>query len=531
MSAGDPVVCDKATEGGIKVTSGRLQVTGTTAPTSGVGTEVSYSTSSSLGGITVYDRDGSAYKGLIADALNTDIKCSGTSIFKVESDGLTINDTSAPGTTTNRLYSVSGALKWNGTILGSMYTVNAGDFVDTYGYTSACITYAISQLPSSGGIVFIPAGIWTVSSTITITGDYVWLVGEGPANTILYRTNATYGDTVVFNGGASSYLVGCGIRDLMIMYINTVTELTAGSTHIKAYYGYNFTIDNCWLKNASIGIVIYGKSVYNKIINCQIEMESGYTWGISGISLLKGSYAGGGSNYEPSVLIDNCDMYPSQPGGWIYGIYANSADGLWISNTHVGRASVAALFLSPTSNAMLAGVKCVNCWFDNDVLSTQTYSVYIEGTGSSTYPLSLIQFIGCNFQGYNTTYGIWIHTGSNVENVIIDGNVFYEYGREAIYLDGGSRIVISNNRIVGGGAAAVSNGISVASTGATRFIITGNSIGYAHMSTSSSSYYYGIYVSSGVGVNYIISSNNCSGTSVGGVSADTNATKIVANNI
>jgi len=462
-----------------------------------------------------------------------------------------LGDAAAPGTTANRMYSVSGELYWNGRKIGEDtltngnnlpdgaaiiaygnanwggsgggdYTFNADDY-GTHGTQAAIVAAIAAAAAAGGGTVFISAGTWTLTSTITIANNYIQLLGEGVGATTLQRTT-NYGDTFIFYTGSASILWGCGIKDMLILHSGS--NMTASDCHIQCYYVYDFIADNLWLKNGGIGMQIIGKSNYVKVTDSAISLESGYS-ATCGMAFTKGSYSDG---LPTSILLDNLDLYPStSTNSWTYGLLIQATDGLWATNVHVGRARTAAVVISPGTDSQLSGLKFTNCWFDNDN-STQTYSVYFSGTGSATYPFGIMNFTGCNFQGYYTNYGFWIESGCNVENVVVSDSLFFDYVYGSVYLAGGNKLIFSNNRIVGGNSSNASvNAISA--VGATRFVISGNSIGYQHMSTSNSLNRYGIYVGPGSWSNYIITGNNCSGNTTGGVYDGGTGSKVVDSNL
>ncbi len=404
---------------------------------------------------------------------------------------------------------------------GSINWYNADDYGGGHG-TQTGITGAIAAAQSAGGgVVYIPAGTWTLTSTITVSSHYVHLQGDGAGATILYRAS-NYGDTLVFHTGATSPLYGCSISNMLIR--QGVSNMTSTHVHVKLYYVWNFRLDNMWIKNGGRGIQVYGQTAAVFITNSQIELESGFS-GYAGLVLYAGSY----SNTLPYITMSNVDMYPStSSNAWTYGILIQACDGFWANNVHVGRATNSAVAIIPSNNTtQISGLKFVNCWFDNDN-STQSYSVYISGTNNSSYPFGIMNFIGCNFQGYYTTYGFFINSSTNAENIIVDSSNFYDYVGGSLYLGGGRKIVISNNRVVGGASGGVYNGLAV--SGATNFVISGNSIGYQHMSSSNSSNAYGIYIAGACG-DYIVTNNNCYGNSTGGVYDGGTGNKVVTNNL
>src|SRR5690606_28121126 len=92
-------------------------------------------------------------------------------------------------TTTNASIYIAGSATTTGysyLATTSMAVVNKVVVVDGdhYSKTSAGINAAINALPSTGGKVYLPAGIYDISSTVTVK-SYVTLEGESATTTIL----------------------------------------------------------------------------------------------------------------------------------------------------------------------------------------------------------------------------------------------------------------------------------------------------------------------------------------------------------
>lgn len=370
---------------------------------------------------------------------------------------------------------------------------------DSYGThgTQAAITAAISAAQSNGGgVVYISAGTWTITSTIVISGGstlglygQIHLRGAGPRATILRRTtNWTSGDTIRLKKGTTGYLYSCSVQDLQIMYQNVPTDMTTSDAHISCYYGIDCFFRNLVLTNGGVGIEMYGRCYGNTIDFVNISIDADHTGNI-GMAFYLGAVDGGGGNYDCTCIITNCDLYPSGML-WNYGIYIASSDGLWFSNVHVGRGLQAAVYIDPhNSSNNVSGLKFNNCWFDSDI-SSQPYAVRMADSTSGNY--GLINFTACMFQGIYCNYGLVIDSGCTVRSVVVDGCIFFNYQRNAIAISGGNHISITNNQIRGSNASGGSYDAIYISTN--YFTISGNHIGYLWNSTGDSLERYGINV-------------------------------------
>jgi hypothetical protein len=87
---------------------------------------------------------------------------------------------------------------WDGSVWKSSDTpgLNALDYVTDGStgtaadpYPGSAIQAAIDDLPSTGGMVFVPEGLWQVDQTISITGDYVTLTSSGWTTQLRAKNN------------------------------------------------------------------------------------------------------------------------------------------------------------------------------------------------------------------------------------------------------------------------------------------------------------------------------------------------------
>lgn len=105
-------------------------------------------------------------------------------------------------------------------------------------------TDALQRVFNSGSLVRIPKGIYKVLGNIVINTDNVTIIGEGA--TLLMN-----GHNVVVGGGSA--------KDLRSNFSISGVELSQGSLQIKCLN--NFSVDNCYIHNATYGLV--GSHCYN----------------------------------------------------------------------------------------------------------------------------------------------------------------------------------------------------------------------------------------------------------------------------
>lgn len=113
------------------------------------------------------------------------------------------------------------------------------------GFNGSSIQAAINDLPSTGGLVFLPDGTYTISQTINLrTGVVLW--GYGKESTILQRTTGTF--TATDNAFIYANSVnGCGLLNLQLDG-NAQTETALGSLFRTGGTSSRIWIRDCYLK-------------------------------------------------------------------------------------------------------------------------------------------------------------------------------------------------------------------------------------------------------------------------------------------
>lgn len=517
--------------------AGRVQATGSTNPTGGTGVELSYDSTNSRGGLTCFDRDLSAYKDMAYNSLAHRFYVSGTERMRITGSdvgiGATspyerlhvggsnpriyIGDSTAPTTTTNRLYSVSGTLYWNGASVtggggggGGGFTFNADDYVAEYGYTRAAIQKAIDAADDTGGTVFIPAGTWTIDTPgliISNTAKGVSLMGEGATDggTVLTRAGGAFHTVSITGNAGTNY----GNEISGIKFTNSAA-MTAGYAHIYLDNGVSVNLHDLSLMDGYHGIMLHACISGVRIHSCQIQMYQ--ITSTHGYAIYMDS--------SPSFSqISHCTITGYMEDGLYYsvGIYLASADVSIISDIYIGE--VSGYDIQMTAAAQLTGVKINNCWLDNSRYANTSRGIYISG--STTY-FGLITISNNTFQGqyypYTCEVGLEIATGSNVNDVSISDNTFFGHGKQAIAVYGGSKISITGNRVLGasGSSPGTYDGINI-DNGVDYLTINDNTVGGSYMSTTGTARY-GISIGNSANSEYfVITGNNCSGNVTGGI--------------
>lgn len=306
-------------------------------------------------------------------------------------------------------------------------------------------------LPTAGGVLFFPPGTYRFDSTVNITKDSVYLLGQSRRTAKLCTSSATLdmfnisGDACLFEGLRFSTIVA-GTPD------NT-TLRTAG-------YAANFTStsDSSGMRKCDIlfqwsGIQSSGSLHFFDDMNIR---EYGNN-AINGSCIL---INGTGDRYITRLTTDN----GSNPTGFA-GIRITECASCVISDSNIIHAGIA-LSLEPPNGKTIPSVEVTNTFFDTSVFGMQ---ITTAGTGS----VYRSKFTNCWF-GTHTTAGIRMN-GTQWDGITFDNCDFYNTGPSGIGIDcptGGGKWTVSNSRIAG-----FTTGINLTASAAHYPQIVGNTIG------------------------------------------------------
>lgn len=192
-------------------------------------------------------------------------------------------------------------LTGSGTILdieGSTTIRGPIPFVDVtaYGTDATAFNSAISTL-SGGGILYIPAGTYTIASQITIDGDDIQIIGAGPDAVL----SSSSGVTMIYGEGRSNVT----IKDLSFVLNNDARAigLDGGASGTTT----DWTIMNVDIfaqtTNGASGIRLSSEQgtatvTRVKVLNCRIRSDRS-------VPTADGLSVGGGQNTMSDIFIDN----------------------------------------------------------------------------------------------------------------------------------------------------------------------------------------------------------------------------------
>ena len=408
----------------------------------------------------------------------------------------------------------------------------------------AAINYAATRVAAGNGgrgiNIWLPAGEYLVSNTITVISGYVGIIGDGAGRTLIAR-NAAYGDTILFNNGAIIY--NCAVRGITFYHDTSVGNAMTGA-HIRALAPLRFVVDDCVMQNGAYGVTLEG-GVYVYINN--VQLQGHYISGSVPYNSLVGFYfvqtTNTGAVPLPTIVnVTNCQMNTSGVyNGYEYGTVINACEEMHFTNCTFNGGILSEVFIQQTSSASnILEVTFNSCFFDT---FDETYAVFITALASTddNRVVSRIRFQECGFNGESDTptippgnglYVIGRNANNNIKvfDVQVIGCTFQAFYQDAIVIEGGNFVNISSNTIYDNNQSnnATSNGITLTS-GVNKIKINDNIIGGIAGSTSKQRY--GISVASNV-YDFTIENNDVTNNTTGGINdLSTTTNKRITNNL
>lgn len=347
---------------------------------------------------------------------------------------------------------------------------------------TAAIQAAINAVPSGGGIVLLPPGVYLVS-TVTLPSN-VTLQGSGPSATFIRGSSAT-ADIIQINTATAVTVQSLAVNNVL------GTRTSGTGLHITSCREVRITDVDVY--GQGIGIVVDGAST------TEIYIERGVYGGItatSGIGIWINAPVNGPSadHFIRGIVMDGGTG--TQP---LAGIRIQYSGGTWISDCdviHMGTGllcdpelsgkSVNWLFVNNSAfdtstnqgiciNAQVAGATVTGCQFTGCWSSNNgNNGVLIEGGGGTVNGL---RFVG--LRAYtNTGQGVHIVAGTTMPQWIDIIGSHLSGNANGVYVDAG----ITDFSVIGsrigntGQGSAQSNGVYIAAGASDRYAIVGNDL-------------------------------------------------------
>lgn len=273
---------------------------------------------------------------------------------------------------------------------------------------TAAIQAAINSLSgSNSATVFFPAGVYKVTSAITITRGQMVLRGDGMGATVIRCSADAVEVFKVRNPVAPGTLSNFAISD---MQIDTTGITPTSGSGLSLENVIAAVVSNVSFGNHATSIGIYG--CFNVVIDNVILSHGGLASpsGRTGIYVTKAS-ASYGNTLSANIFLNGVTgtgggnaNNTSTPGAG-YGLYVDCVDGLWVDNCYFGYYDQASAYVNRVGN-MISGLKFSNTWLD----AGRNFCLWLNGSsgtlGASEFEgLRMVGGANCVYNAYIT--GTW----------------------------------------------------------------------------------------------------------------------------
>jgi polygalacturonase len=272
---------------------------------------------------------------------------------------------------------------------------------------SAAIQAALDAIPSGGGVLYFPAGIYRLSAAL-ITKDYITWQGDGYYSTILKPlNNANLAAVITQTDISTGYIVGNIFGDFQI-YGNVEN----GNANIYAINiaGQQCIADRLLIQYTNYGIdfnmAIQGQACYNTIKNCTVSL-----------------FDSTGIRIGPRSIVDDCYIYgvgerDYTTRNWMtYGVLLEGWD-ISIQNNKFIFYNNQAIKISWSWNSVIQGNNFIkpdgininlSGSFNNTIIQNNVFNDYEAGNGISNTNVINVEAINNNEGSYcNISNNIFI---------------------------------------------------------------------------------------------------------------------------
>lgn len=349
---------------------------------------------------------------------------------------------------------------------------------------TTAIAAAITAASAAGGIVYLPASTYIVSSTLTVAANCI-LKGDGPGGTTIKTSSAT-ADILLLNGTTS------GVCDLHLASTPTRTAGAGVNIGPSAYYYYvdgvlmDGMFDGIHIGNGTLipnTIWITNTTIHNSV-HASIYLQSGQNIYATNVVIWHDTAASTTTGFlwtaQNSVYMTQVTVFQAGQGFVIQPVGANTVGYGWFANCSADTCATRGWLLDASNNAsaIVQEIGLYNCW------------------GSTS---------GTN-DGFLAQAGV-----GTVRNIFLDGFQSYSNGTNGIAFFAGCTQFDVHGCRVGGNSRVVNNtnsGIYVAG-GCTHFSLTSNRSGFVAGFAATQNA--GILLDTGASTNFIVAMNDATG--------------------
>ena len=373
----------------------------------------------------------------------------------------------------------------NGSWLDWINVVNYGADPTGSADSTSAIASAIAALPSSGGIVYFPAGTYKASAIDTTTKANVNLLGDG-----------LYASTIAPTAGSSTFLnfrsAHGSLRNIGILMSVTRTGdmiyINAGDVTLDTF--------SIYVASGSFGTGVHIDSVngsYYTINNFGLS-----NLGTSGLGIAIGEPTS--TNQNVGGVISNGNIANGQNGILIY-----SSGGASIVDVDIIFCSSHGFATYPATGSHIFAINVISV--QCDTCGSDGFNLGTNGGTVGNFVFSECWGSTCTGSGFNINGG----SASSVDSITIANGLYINNQQFGIVLSQCQNIIVNGNQVTGNSQSSHSaySGIAVAA-GVGKFVITNNISTYGGViSQQGGNNYqsYGVQVQAGASDYYSITGN------------------------
>lgn len=296
------------------------------------------------------------------------------------------------------------------------------------------------------GRIYAP-GHFVMEYSLRVSKGGITLFGDGTGGTIFKRFE-DYGPTILVQSKTpDKILYGFYLEKMMIrQYGNPQTAESAAHLHmvdvsagiingIRFDGGYR----NMLLEGIGAMKITNVDCRARLLQNVAPDPESGH------LEIRRSAKRWGTTNYLSNFQAhDDFHSGNGFPSRYSYALKLNGNDGLWVTNSHFGSATIANVLFAPDNDASTSATQFSNCYFDSNAGSNIRFMKNEKGTGR----VGTVTFGTSLFRNARKAC-ITIDEDAIINNLVVVGNVMKEYDNHAVNQDStkATQIVVSNNTV------------------------------------------------------------------------------------
>jgi len=356
-----------------------------------------------------------------------------------------------------------------------------------------------------GAVVYLEAGNYKVTSTLTVTTSRVYLQGDGETITQIAR-NTDYGDTIAFTNGAASAISNVGVMNMTITHDITTVGVSSGA-HINYNGCYKTTTRNVNLIYGYNQLLIRGGAFHDvdnvHMIGTYVSADAKRN-SLSGLKLTAlTTNPGGLVTLATQVRVRHMQIGGALQASHLYCILIEGSEEVEINQSHCAHGQYNVYITQNALDEPILETNFTDCYFDANAV----HNIFMTGsTATGDYYIGQTSFNACHIKagGYG---GSGLHVdgtvragayaqatrGLTVDACHISANILH-----GINLTGCNNAIITNNEIKGNSYSSAGTYVGlIIGVAADRVMVSNNIIGGDAVGKSTGNQIYGIRIDNG----------------------------------